>query len=548
MQLSKKTINIILLSAIAIAVILRLINLESREFWYDEVLSLLLSTGQKINYQPPKDVPVLLANYSDLLKIPLENNPTDSVKTLANFLKGLVAEPHPFLFFLEQHFWLRLWGNSEAAMRSIIALFSLGSLVCAYGLGRYLLGNQGGLLFAALLGLNPYYLFHSLNVRMYGSLIFWVLLSSWSLMELISVNTCQDNSNHPKLSKLLWILLLIISAAAGFMTFYYFACWFLVLAALVFYLDRQRWWQYALYLTTSILVTIPWLLWGTRQQLRNADLERFASPNGLLAATLKHLQEFIDVLGIHLLLGDWVSILPTFVTTFGGILVLIVLSCCSWFLYKKQEYRLLIIGLLLGIFPLIIMLTLDVITGKFTLGFGWGRSVIFVLPGCLLLLVIAIEKVTGKFKNPAILVMLILYLTISIADFSFRPRWMFHQVADIINQQPNTPTLIVINSPAWGHILRLAYYLPSTSPISLLAQKSDKIGTDLEKSLSQKPNQYQRVIWLDSARPVWGKTSTEQEKQQVKTVLEPYYQLQQTQPLLGTWELDNFTLNLYQHK
>ncbi|MEA5534176.1 glycosyltransferase family 39 protein [Crocosphaera sp. XPORK-15E] len=546
MKIPQKTINIILLSAIAIAVILRITNLGSREFWYDEVLSLLLSTGQKSNYQHPKDVPVILANYTNLLTIPLENSLTDSIKTLENFLKGLVAEPHPFLFFLEQHFWLRLWGNSEAAMRSIVALFSLGSLGCAYGLGRYLLGSQGGLLFAALLGLNPYYLFHSLNVRMYGSLIFWVLLSSWSLLELISFNTSQKDSNSPKLPKLLWILLLIISATAGFMTFYYFACWFLVLAALVFYLDKQRWWQYALYLTTSIIVTIPWLLWGTRQQLRNADLARFASPNGLLAATLKHLQEFIDVLGIHLLIGDWVSILPTFLTTLAGILVLIVLSWCSWCLYKNQQYRLLIIGLILGIFPLIIMLTLDVITGKFTLGFGWGRSVIFVLPGCLLLLVIFLEKAAGKFKNISILAMLILYLSISIADFSLRPRWMFHQVADIINQEPNTPTLIVMNSPAWGHVLRLAYYLPPTSPISLLAQKSATLGTNLEESLKQNPNKYQRIIWLDSARPVWGKPSTETEKQQVKIVLGTNYKLEKSKQLLGTGKLDDFTLNLYQ--
>ena len=50
MKFSTKTINIILLAAIASAVLLRVINLGSREFWYDEVLSLLLSTGQKAQY------------------------------------------------------------------------------------------------------------------------------------------------------------------------------------------------------------------------------------------------------------------------------------------------------------------------------------------------------------------------------------------------------------------------------------------------------------------------------------------------------------------
>ena len=66
MKVSEKQINLILLLSIAVAVLLRVTNLDSREFWYDEVLSLLLSTGQKVNYKAPPDVPILLANYTEL--------------------------------------------------------------------------------------------------------------------------------------------------------------------------------------------------------------------------------------------------------------------------------------------------------------------------------------------------------------------------------------------------------------------------------------------------------------------------------------------------
>ena len=172
-----------LIGAIAIAVILRVINLGSREFWYDEVLSLLLSTGQKSLYHTPKDVPVAIATYQSLFYIPIENSLGDIIHTAEKFLKGLVAEPHPPLFYIGQHLWLRLFGNSEAAMRSLPALYSIGAIGCAYSIGRYLLGHRGGLLFSALLALNPFYLFHSLNVRMYSSLVFWTLLSGWALLE-----------------------------------------------------------------------------------------------------------------------------------------------------------------------------------------------------------------------------------------------------------------------------------------------------------------------------------------------------------------------------
>ncbi|MGK7942194.1 MAG: glycosyltransferase family 39 protein [Crocosphaera sp.] len=543
MKVSEKQINVILLLSIAVAVLLRIINLDSREFWYDEVLSLLLSTGQKLNYSNTPDVPILLANYTNLLKLPVENSFSDFLITIEKFLKGLMGEPHPFLFFLEQHFWLRLWGNSEAAMRSIIVLFSLGSIGCAYGLGRRLLGHKGGLLFASLLGLNPYYLFHSLNVRMYCSLVFWVLLSSFSLVELISLNLAKNNNNK---TKIFWTLVLILSLASGLMTFYYFAVFMLALAALVLWLDRPRWWQYAIYFISSVLITIPWVWWGTRQQLRNADLGRFSAKDGLFVNLLKHFQEFLDVLGIHLLIGDWSSILSPFLITLAGCFVVIVLSICSFHLWKNQQRELLIIGLILGILPLTLMLLMDIVTGKFTLAFGWGRSVIFVLPGCLLLLAIYLEKANMKFKNLAIIGILLLYLTINISDFSLRSRWMFHQLAEIINEQQNTPTLIIMDSQAWGHVLRLAYYLPMNSPISLLAQKSNNFVSVVEKNINQNTEKYQRILWLQSHRPVWGKPSTEEQKQQVENLLNQSYNLQQSQPLVGTWELDNFTLNVYQ--
>ncbi|MGK7887301.1 MAG: glycosyltransferase family 39 protein [Crocosphaera sp.] len=548
MNISTKTINIILLVAIACGVILRIVNLGSREFWYDEVLSLLLVTGQKGQYQNPQDIPIILADYNSLLNLPLESSLSDILTTFESFIKGLVTEPHPFLFFLEQHFWLRLWGNSEAAMRSIIVLFSLGSMGCAYGLGRRLLGFQGGLLFATFLGLNPYYLFHSLNIRMYCSLVFWVLLSSWCLLELITINTSKKDNFFSKRYNIFWTILLVFSAASGLMTFYYFAVLFLVFAVLVLWLDRRKWWQYALYLISSIILTIPWVLWGTRQQLRNADLGRFASQDGFVNAMTRHLKEFLDVLGIHLLVGDWSSILPNYVVTIVGLFVFISLIYCIWQLYKNNQKKLLMISLLLGLFPLLLMLTLDIITRKFTLAFGFGRSVIFVLPGCLLLLVTWLEKGGMKFRNIAILSLLLLYLGINVADFSLRSRQMFHQVADIINEQPNEPTLIIMNSQAWGHVLRLAYYLPTTSPISLLAQKSDNLSPVLAENLSEKSEQYQRILWLDSERPVWGKASTEEQKQEVKSILELGYNLQKSQQLFGTWELDNFELNVYEQR
>jgi uncharacterized membrane protein len=543
------SVELLLLVAIAIAVLIRIINLGSREFWYDEVLSLLLSTGQRSLYKHPGDTPIVLAQYLPALSLPPEKGLGDILITAEKLLKGLVKEPHPPLFFIGQHLWLRLFGNSEAAMRSLVATFSIGAIGSAYGLGRRLLGYRGGLLLAALLGLNPYYLFHSLNVRMYGSLVFWTVLTTWALFELIHINN-QNRSpqTEPKIlhSKWFWSVSLIGAIAAGLMTFYYFACLLIVLAALVPLLDRRRWWQYALCFGTGVLINIPWVWWGTRQQMRNADLERFATASGWLETTLQHLQDVARTLGTYLILGDWVSISPPISVTIVGIGAIAILLALSINLWQRQQRQILGIALMLGIAPLLLMLGMDVVTGKFTLGFGWGRSVIFILPGCLLLLAVWIEKAAGKWRKTAAIALLLLYLGISASDFSIRNRWMFHQIADIIEQNQKVPTLIVMNSTAWGHVLRLAYYLPPTSPVMLLAQSSDKLAPALQKTLAANSDRYQRILWLDSDRPVWGEPSTTEEKKQVRQVLDGQFQLKGTQQLFGTWELDNFDLSLYE--
>jgi uncharacterized membrane protein len=554
--MSKKTnylaLESLLLIGIALSILFRIIWLGSREFWYDEALSILLSNGQKLAYQTPSDTPIVLANYTKLLQLPVEQGFTDILKTVANLLKGLSAEPHPPLFFLEQHFWLRLFGNSETAMRSVIALFSIGAIACAYGLGRCLLGYRGGLLFAALLGLNPFYLFHALNVRMYGSLVFWTVLSAWSLLELINFRdsnpeTEQQQRKHPKRDKVLWTIILIGSVTAGLMTFYYFAIYLIGLGVLVLWLDRRRWWYYGLSFLLSISLTIPWILWGTRQQLRNADLERFTDSTGGISAIIRHLQELIQTLGIQLVIGDWASSLPIWVTIVAGIAAIALLVWCSLSLVRENQYQGLGIALLLGVFPLLVMVGLDILGKKFTLGFGWSRSVIFVLPGCLFLIVTAINRTVGKWQKPVAVTILVLYLCINVADFSLRPRWMFHQMAEIIKQDANAPTLIVMNSNAWGHVLRLAYYLPPTSPLMLLAQPANNLAPSLEKTLTSPAEQYQRILWLDSDRPLWGsKPVTEPQKQQIEEILAAQFKREKTERLTGTWALDNFTLNVYE--
>ncbi|VXD23810.1 conserved membrane hypothetical protein [Planktothrix serta PCC 8927] len=545
----------LLIATIILGILLRLINIGTREFWYDEVLSLLLSTGQKSAYVTPQDLPVVLADYTPLLNLPPELNFSDVLKTLMGLVRGVISgEPHPPLFYLSQHLWLRLFGNSEIAQRSLNTLLSIFSVFCGYGLGRTLLEHRGGLLFAALLATNPFFFFHSLNVRMYAPLVLWTILSAWALIQLIGVDKIQPQYRQAGIKsslnfreKLFWTGVLILSVAAGCLTFYLFIYWLITLAVVVLYLDRHHWWQHALRIGTGVLITVPWVLWGTRQQLRNADLGRFSTPPGFFTTMLKHLQDVAYVLGVQLLVGDWITSIPVFIAVLAGIFWIIIFTVGSIRLGKAGENQRLGVALILGLFPLLLALLADIIGKKFTIGFGWGRSLMIILPGCLLLITVLIQRTTkGRLYSLIATSLIFIYLSISIADYSLRHRQIFHQISDILSQEPTTSTLIVMNSKAWGHVNRLAYYISPEYPVFLLAQESTKLAPALQKSLIAKPSAYSRIIWLESAEPVWSEPTTETERETLEKILQSQYQLKNNQILQGTMDLDQFTVRVYQ--
>ena len=538
-------IQLVLLGAIALAVLLRVLGLGSREFWYDEVLSLLFATGQRIFYDAPADAPVTLADYTPLLSLPVESGLKDILLTTKGLLKGIVSmEPHPFGFYLSQNLWLRLTGNGEAVQRTWGMLLSLGTIGCGYGTGRLLMGHRGGLIYAALLGLSPLYLFHSLNLRMYGPTVFWVCLSTLALLQLI-----YGTANRKRWRTLAWIVTFIVAIAGGFLTFYPMMYWIAGLAIIAVILDAKHWWQHGLRFTAGVLITMPWMTWGLPQQLRNADFGRFSAPPGVFATALTHIQGIFKTLGIHLLVGDWATSLGDSALWAAGIAASLIWLAMGTALLRQGENRLLKIGLLLGLLPLALALASDIVSSKFTFGFGYGRSVIFGLPGMLLILAIWLEKTNVSWRQLAIVGSLAFYLTLNVGDFALRDRQIFHQLNSWVNQAPEQSSLIVLNSKAWGHVMRLAYYINPEADVDLLATHPTDLPNVLSETLTENSAAYERVLWLEAARPVWQEPETEAEaleiRQQVEGILGERYRPQETQPLVGTMDLDQFTLTLY---
>jgi uncharacterized membrane protein len=529
--------DILLCVALSIAILLRFININQRELWYDEVLSLLLSTGQKMQYVGPTDQVVTLSQYNALLHLPTLSFPL----MLERLIRGLQGgEPHPPLFFLGHHLWLHGFGAGEIALRSLPLLWSLGAIAVAYGFGRSLLGHRAGLMFCTLLAVNPFYLFHSLNMRMYTPLVFWAILSAWALLEI----SRRDSDRLWERQGFLWQGCLIGAVAGGMLTFYLFAYWLIVLGALALWVDRKRAFYYALRIGAGIAITLPWMLWGTIKQLRNADIGRFSNAPAVMSPLFQHLQDALQTLGIHLVLGDWVSSVPVWAAPICGLGVLAAIVALGARLWRQDRHWF-GIAAIMGLLPIVLALLVDSLTGKYTLGFGSGRTLIIMLPGCLLLITIALAGWKRK-GQVAIALLLFGYLAIDVGDFSLRPRQVFHQIAQVIQESPNTPTLIVLNSQAWGHVNRLAYYISPEAKVSLLAQPAPKLADSFGPIVEKSYAQYGRVLVLESQTPLWSPPTTPEQRQKMVTSLASHFKLTAQRSLSGTMDLDRFELSVYQ--
>lgn len=543
----KLPLEAILIGVIVVAIALRFLLLTRHELWYDEALSILLSSGQKLAYQAPGNDPIALKEYSQLLQIPTENGLGNTIETIKNILKGILGDAHPPLFYLSQHVWMRLFGAGIAAQRSLVVLTSIGTIGCSYGLGRLVLGNRGGLILAALMATSPFFLAHSLNLRMYALLTFWAVLSQWLLLLLMEYG---GKSKVPL--RAVWVGL-AIAVTGGLLTQYLYAYCLMSLGITVLVLGRRYWLRCGTTLGTGVLLAVPWILWGTRQQANNrADVLNQISGEGSPAViAFRHVQGLAHTLANHLVLGHWTTgfmpygeeIKPAAVWI--GFAVILFLIFVLWQL--RKEKRILATGVVLGLLPLAIALGLDILTNKFTVGFGWGRSTIVALPGCLLL-VASWLMTLRRWQQPVVLGLLSLYLVVGVGSFTGRDRDIFRTIDSLI--EPGQSTLIAVNSDAWGNVSRLAYHIDGADkPVDMLMQSPEELADALETAVDN--GSYDQVILANTRYPVWDTPKTDEAAQQFyrndQAALEPDYLLTEQKFLPGTMKLDRFEIRAYRY-
>jgi len=96
------------------------------------------------------------------------------------------GEPNPPLFYFILHFWIKIFGTQEAALRSLSAIFSVLSVFAVFSIGKSLFSRKIALYAALIFALSAFHVFYGQELRSYSFFNFLILISVYSFLQLFS--------------------------------------------------------------------------------------------------------------------------------------------------------------------------------------------------------------------------------------------------------------------------------------------------------------------------------------------------------------------------
>lgn len=108
---------------------------------------------------------------------------TLAIKPIIQIIKIVSRDTSPPLYYLCLHFWMKFFGTSEVAIRSLSFLFFLGTVLTVFLIGKYLWDKKTGILAALLTFANPFLFTYAFEGRMYAILAFTSILAVYFFLK-----------------------------------------------------------------------------------------------------------------------------------------------------------------------------------------------------------------------------------------------------------------------------------------------------------------------------------------------------------------------------
>ncbi len=291
---------------------------------------------------------------------------------------GSARDVHPPLYYELLHVWMKLFGNSVLAIRSLSTLAGVLIIPLAYLIVKKIAGLRAAVLASFVLALAPFLIRYSQEARMYGLLGLFLLLALYMVMQI---------SIQPKR---LWpYVFYTLAITAGLYTHY-----FTVLAIVAFWayfitlLSPKKWqigksiWLSAKWWLANILAVVLFLPWVPSLL---AQLRRGQGLSWLPAATLRTLP---DTIWQFFSFTDGRAL---FVLIYWLAPLIIVLAGMYIWLRDKSENKLTRALVLYSFLPIAIGLLVSIKKPIFH-----ERYFAFAAIGIYLIIVIAIDWLAGK--------------------------------------------------------------------------------------------------------------------------------------------------------
>ncbi|NIO71640.1 MAG: hypothetical protein GTN71_22070, partial [Anaerolineae bacterium] len=140
-------------------------------------------------------------------------------RSLAEITYGAAYDIHPPLYYYLLHFWVRPFGTSEFAVRSLSAVIGILLVGLTFLIGRRLFDPWVGLVAAFLSAISPFQVYYSQEARMYILLAALSALSIYFLLRFMEAEAADTGRQQP-LS--LWAGFYILATVLALYTHYSF--------------------------------------------------------------------------------------------------------------------------------------------------------------------------------------------------------------------------------------------------------------------------------------------------------------------------------------
>ena len=261
---------------LVLGIFFRLVNLDGKVFWVDEAFTAFRVSGytEAEVIQAWAEEPLTTAGELAQYQFP------NAERSVVGTVRGLAtAEPQlPPFYFVLTRWWVMLFGDSVAVMRSFGAIASLATLPLLALLCQALFpARMTAYIAVCLMAVSPFQLIYAQEARPYS---LWTLLTvgaCWALLRALRRNRWSD-----------WAVYGII-LTLSFYTFLYTLFVAIAHGIFVAWQQRSQLKAFIFSLGGALLAFVPWMVaialhW--QQGLQLASWQRQPSPQGFLALPL----------------------------------------------------------------------------------------------------------------------------------------------------------------------------------------------------------------------------------------------------------------------